>query len=329
MRIFISHASKNQELVRKFAEFLEIVSSDIEVFCSSESGSIGIGKNFIETIFDELDDSDLFVPIISREYYESRFCMIELGVAYSYLYNRYSKEGEDYIFPFALYPVQKGQALAGTPIMNIQTGDLGSEKDIHNFLEYLSTDKGVDIGSGLNRKLHSFKQDVDQFYLNSQNIMEMARIGGYFDERIEFRQREDVVNISMDDNMTVVNYNMNPSDKKDVPYPNFISMVLRYVDKLDMGRYLDFNDEVEFHFSVINFTNSLKRIFVEFKYSDNKDILETFRIPLNSGENRLSIPLKKMQSRALENISEICFAIHPDDVAEKEGMFKIGEIEIR
>ena len=43
MRIFISHATKNKEVVLKFAEFLESVSSEIEVFCSSENGSIKVG----------------------------------------------------------------------------------------------------------------------------------------------------------------------------------------------------------------------------------------------------------------------------------------------
>ena len=108
MRIFISHATKNREIVLKFADFLEIVSSDIEVFCSSEEGSIKVGKNFIDTIFKELNSSDLFVPIISKEYYESKFCMIELGVACSYLFSQQNRKGEDYIFPFALYPIQKG-----------------------------------------------------------------------------------------------------------------------------------------------------------------------------------------------------------------------------
>ena len=95
MRIFISHATKNREIVLRFAEFLENASSDKIVFCSSEDGSIKVGENFIETIFNELNNSDLFVPVISKEYYESKFCMIELGVAYSYLYNQYNKKGED------------------------------------------------------------------------------------------------------------------------------------------------------------------------------------------------------------------------------------------
>lgn len=89
MKIFISHASKNKEIVLKFASFLESMSTEVEVFCTSEKGAIATGKNFIETIAKELNICDLFIPVLSQEYYESRFCMIELGVAYSYMYNKY------------------------------------------------------------------------------------------------------------------------------------------------------------------------------------------------------------------------------------------------
>ena len=96
MKIFVSHASKNEEIVLRFAEFLEAVSVEIEVFCSSEKGSIGVGRNYIEDIFEKLNVCDLFIPILSPEYYKSKFCMIELGVAYSYLYNKYKKNGQEY-----------------------------------------------------------------------------------------------------------------------------------------------------------------------------------------------------------------------------------------
>lgn len=328
MRIFISHATKNREVVLRFAEFLERASSEIEVFCSSEKESISVGKNFVQTIFDELNNSDLFIPMISKEYYESKFCMIELGVAYSYLYNRYNSQGEDSIFPFAIPPVQKGSALSGTPMANIQTGSISDEADIHSFLEYLSSEKGVNIGSGINQKLHSFLFEIDQIFLKNQNILDGAKIGTYFDDSIDFKHREDISGISTTENGLVVNYNMNPYEKPGVSHPKFISMVLRYVDKLDLGRYLNMNAQAEFAFILTNFTNSLKRIFVEFKYSDNNRILETFEFPVQYGENKLSIPLEKIRSNALCNISEICFVIHPDDVQEEEGMFKISEIQI-
>lgn len=328
MRIFISHATKNREIVLKFADFLEMSSSDIEVFCSSEEGSIKVGKNFIDMIFDELNSSDLFIPIISKEYYESKFCMIELGVACSYLFSQQNKKGEDYIFPFALYPIQKGSALSGTPIANIQVGDISAERDIHSFLEYLSSEKGLKIGTGINRKLHSFKFEIDQIFLEHQNIIELAKINTFFDNSIEFKHREDIVSISVNGNSIVVNYNMNPYETSNVKRPNFISAVLRYIDGLDVNRYLDFNDSAEFQFVVTNFTNSLRRIFVEFKHSDNHSLLDTFEFAVSQGENKFSLSLERMRSKALSNISEICFVIHPDDVVEDEGMFKISEIEI-
>ena len=126
----------------------------------------------------------------------------------------------------------------------------------------------------------------------------------------------------------VVNYNMNPYEKEVFKRPNFVSVVLGYVDKLNVNRYLDFNYEAEFRFILTNFTNSLKKIFVEFKYSDNNRILETFPFSLEYGKNEINIPLSKMKSKALSNISEICFVIHPDDVIEEEGMFKISELRI-
>ena len=51
MRIFISHATKNKDIVLKFAELLENISNDIEVFCSSESNSIKVGKKFYTNYF--------------------------------------------------------------------------------------------------------------------------------------------------------------------------------------------------------------------------------------------------------------------------------------
>lgn len=328
MRVFVSHSSKNGDIALRFTKFLESISSEIEVFCSSEKNSIKVGADFVDTIFNELNNSEVFIPIISKEYYESKFCMIELGVAYSYFCERYKVNGENYIFPFSLYPVQKGYALSGTPLVNIQTGDIADEEDLHGFLEYLSEEKGVAIKSATNRMIHTFINDVDKVSLEKQNILEVAKVNTFFDDSIDFYHTEDIANCGVSDDVIVVNYNMNPYEKEDVKRPNFISLVLTYVDKLDLGRYLELNLDAEFKFIVTSFTNSLKRIFIEFKYSEANRVLETFEFPIVYGENRLQIPLEKMKSKALGNISEICFVIHPDDVVEDEGMYKIGEIKI-
>ena len=110
--------------------------------------------------------------------------------------------------------------------------------------------------------------------------------------------------------------------------PNFISMVLGFVDGLNLGRYLDFDKSAKFYFVLNSFTNSLKRIFVEYKYSDENKILDTFEFAIQYGENQIEIPLSGMRSKALINITEICFVIHPDDIVEDEGMFMVSNIQI-
>jgi len=40
MRIFICHASKDKVIILRFAEFLQTVSKQIEVFCTSEKGRL-------------------------------------------------------------------------------------------------------------------------------------------------------------------------------------------------------------------------------------------------------------------------------------------------
>lgn len=328
MKIFISHSSKNKEIVLKFAEFLENVSTAIEVFCSSEKRAIKVGTDFIEKIFQELDDSSVFIPIISKEYYDSKFSMIELGVAYSYLCEKYKKNGENYIFPLVLYPIQKDYALSGTPLGNLQIGEITDEEDLRGLLEYIAEDKNVHIGSGTNQKIHAFVNDIDNILLKNKNVLENAKINTFFDDSIEFNRQEDIAHCSVNDTDIVVNFNLNPYERENVKKPNFVSLVLGYVDKLDMGRYLELDAELNFEFTITSFTNSLRRIFVEFKYSDNNRILDTFEFPIKYGKNNCRVPLTKMQSKALKNISEICFVVHPDDVVEDEGMYKISEIKI-
>lgn len=327
MKIFISHASKNKEIVLKFASFLESIGTEVEVFCTSEKGAIATGKNFIETIAKELNTCDLFIPVLSQEYYESRFCMIELGVAYSYMYNKY-KQNEEYIFPFVLYPIKKEDALAGTPLADIEVGEINSETDLKAFLMYLSDERKISIGLGMNKKIHSFVVEIERMLLEKIDIWEQARIGTYFDDDTFFRSKEDIVKHIVQDESVTIDFCMNPYEKTEDEYPKFISMVLSYIDKLDIGQCLLDNPSAKFGFVLKNLTDSLKKITVEFKYSDNNRILETFEFPINAGDNVLSIPLEKMRSRALHSISEICFVIHPEDTNRTEGTFCICKMEI-
>ena len=328
MKIFISHASANEEVILQFASLLESVSSDISVFCSSQEGSVRVGQNFVEVILKELSDSDLFIPVISKEYYDSRFCMIELGIANAYLFDTYRKSLEDYIYPFVLFPVKKSGALSGTPISHLQAGELNNQDSLRNFLDSLVEDKGIRMGANVNRKINSFVFNIDHILLRKYDILHGARPGAYFDDSIYFRERNDVAQCSASAEGITVNFNMNPYERNDARWPNFVSLALCYTDSIDLGRYLDFNIDATFDFKLTSFTNSIKRIVVEFKQVDGNRIIESFIKEVQYGENRISIPLCSMKSNALSHVSEICFVVHPEDVVEAEGMFKISEMRV-
>ena len=326
--IVISHASKNRETVLRFKDLLETISDEIDAFCSSETGSIGIGQNFPNKIIKELGSCDAFVAIISNEYYESRYCMIELGVAYSYFYSKFGDSDEDFIFPFALPPVKKSNALAGTPLAFIQTADLNDIDDLRTFCENLKKERSVGIKSGLSKRLREFVYELTGEVLGKQDILKSARIGAYFDDSIDFYKKSDIIRKNVSADSIQVNFNLNPYEKDDARVPNFFSVVLEYADGINLSKYLDYKPDATMRFALSNFTNSLKRIYVEFKHSDNIRVLETFELTVRHGDNEFDIPLVGMQSKALENITEICFVVHPDDTVETEGMFEINSIRI-
>jgi len=81
--------------------------------------------------------------------------------------------------------------------------------------------------------------------------------------------------------------------------------------------------------TVNNFTNSITDINVEFKYSNNLQKLYTYKYKITAGENKIYIPLAKMKSQALQEISEICFVVWNNQFIESEGMFELRNIALR
>lgn len=76
MKVFVSHSSKDKELATALSDFLESINPSVEVFCSSQIGSIKVGKDFVNEITENLNNCDAFIPLLSPNYYLSRFCMI-------------------------------------------------------------------------------------------------------------------------------------------------------------------------------------------------------------------------------------------------------------
>lgn len=72
MKVFISHSSKGEEIAKSFSYFLKNLCFVIEVFCTSISGTIKQGEDFVKSIEKGLKNSDVFIPLISRNYNQSK-----------------------------------------------------------------------------------------------------------------------------------------------------------------------------------------------------------------------------------------------------------------
>ncbi|NKW95873.1 toll/interleukin-1 receptor domain-containing protein [Bacillus toyonensis] len=83
---FISHSTKDHELVDQLITFLQLalkIDRDT-IYCTSAEGTknIGYGENFIENIKEHVTDTKMVICIFTPNYFKSEFCLAELGAAW-------------------------------------------------------------------------------------------------------------------------------------------------------------------------------------------------------------------------------------------------------
>ncbi len=83
-KIFISHASKDKNLVEKVIELVEAVGvKSSQIFCSSFEGyGIELGEDFLKRIKEEIDANSLVIFILSENYYASVISICEMGATW-------------------------------------------------------------------------------------------------------------------------------------------------------------------------------------------------------------------------------------------------------
>jgi hypothetical protein len=84
-KVFISHSSKDKEVVINFIQILEVIGIKPEnIFCTSLEGyGAGLGSNFIEEIEARLNEDVLVFFMLSDHFYKSPMCLIEMGAAWA------------------------------------------------------------------------------------------------------------------------------------------------------------------------------------------------------------------------------------------------------
>lgn len=119
-KVFVSYCSKNKELVEMFMEFLQLGMGvhKSDIFCTAYSEMLRTGGGFIDEIRDRLQECEVVISIITEEYLESAFCLVEMGAAWAM-----SKQ----FFPMLTVPYSR---LNGTPLQNMQMRKMSDIEDM-------------------------------------------------------------------------------------------------------------------------------------------------------------------------------------------------------
>lgn len=83
-KVFISHSSKDSNVVEEIIEILESIGlNSTQIFCSSFKGyGIDLGENFLTRLRNELNQNILVIFMLSNNFYESPICLCEMGATW-------------------------------------------------------------------------------------------------------------------------------------------------------------------------------------------------------------------------------------------------------
>ena len=320
MKVFISHSSKDNDIVILLRELILKNGNDVTVF--SDDNSFLIGRDFSEKISKNILDSNIVIALLSDNYVSSKYCLIELGMICSFMYMR-----DIEIIPLCIYPVKPNNALTGTPLVSFECRDLSDPISISYLL------KRIHPGCSLsNNDIYQFSDKIVE-YICSQviiyNQIESTQVCAYGEGLIVKNWGDFVSYQKNDSNKEIeVSYNLNPYGLKNQGKPEFISLVLKYNSSLDLSPFARIGNNAKIVFKLVNFTNSIHRISVEIKRSLGKLISVPYVFEISEDVKECEIPLSAFKSWQLEEIDEICFVLRPEDLLDDEGVFMVRDIEI-
>lgn len=302
-QVFISYSSKDEDIAEKFGHFLQSLDTNLRVFCTTFDNVINQGENFNESINRGISQCDIFIPLLSENYIESKYCMVELGFFSAILYQKNEKK---HILPFSIPPIDKGEALSSTPLSALQVREINTRSQIQAFVDQLNLQKlNLQNSYMLNTTIDSFVLEINRVICNKQNFLKQAVplaicSDGTRKDAIKFVEATDGYTLSL----TPL------ENSKFVTYPDFLSFVLKFPKKINFAQYLKINDKAFLSFELDCFSDFINKIDVEFRYTDNLLMLkEPGTFPVSKGINKLKIMLSDMNINGLKNISEICFVI--------------------
>lgn len=161
-KIFISHANKDKDIV---AEFNRLLATGLDitgekVFCSSLPGrKVEGGFDFVERIKKAFEVSEIIILILTKNYFDSRFCLAELGACWI----------SDKVFiPILVPPVDYNELKATLSIRNSWV--INSPNDLSSLAD--------DIANNLNikPKMAQFESERDVFLDKLEHLIKNQKL---------------------------------------------------------------------------------------------------------------------------------------------------------
>lgn len=134
--IFISHAQLDSEIADSVVDLLQtgLDISSSKVFCSSLEG-LGIppGENFVSFIHKQIQEPKAIIPLVSKSYLESVFCLCELGAAWGFSHR---------CFPLVISPVDFSDLKA--VLTGIQAARINDPQGLNTFADAIESALEID-----------------------------------------------------------------------------------------------------------------------------------------------------------------------------------------
>lgn len=325
-KIFISHSTKNAWLLEGLMSLIREVDPGVDIFCSSEAVVIPSGANYKEVIYSRLSDADMFIAILSNEYWTSRYAILELGAAYQrYCFDHRSVS----IQPVLVPPLEKEMALANTPLVELQIEELAKPEGISMLLREVAGPENAGAVDSLNVKIAEYAGFIRRTVLETTSLTRDIAYGAYYDEPAGNPVPKDRIVRAHETEpgrfLMEFHFSRLPAGQ----HPSFASLALEYWDEIDFTEYLKYDSEAAFSFTLDDPDGALRYIIVEFKYGETNKKLKAEKVPVKQGINQIRIPLQSMNHKPLSEINQICFVVAPGDMNCTDGEFVISDIEVQ
>lgn len=178
-KIFISHSSKDEKIVKLLTEFLQMGMGIARenIFCTSYSKTLRTGEAFIEEIREAMQDCEMVFFLITDHFLESQFCLTEMGAAWG-LGKR--------ICPLLLVDVS---CIEHTPLKGIQVRFLKESEDVSAVYDELR-DAGIITSTSTAeyiKRLPAFMETLQSLTV-TEGLLSADEEGYYHTEIVECRK---------------------------------------------------------------------------------------------------------------------------------------------